>query len=139
MRSGFSAPELAMVLAIVGVLAVLTVPRFAALRDRAGVHGAANDVVTALGLARRVALLRGERTALLIDTAQAALLVRAERDTVLRRPLGALYGTKVSASRDSLGYSQTGRGYGAANATIVVQRGAAAETVWVSRLGRVRR
>jgi prepilin-type N-terminal cleavage/methylation domain-containing protein len=139
MRSGFSGPELLVVLAIIGVLTVVSVPRLTLLRNRASVHGAANDVVSALSLARRIALLRGSRSAVFFDTAGARLLVRTDRDTLLQRPLGGLYGTALHASRDSIGFAVTGRGYGAANATIVVERGAAAETVWVSRLGRVRR
>jgi hypothetical protein len=36
-------------------------------------------------------------------------------------------------------YSATGLGFGASNASLVVSRGAAADTVSISRTGRVRR
>ena len=39
---------------------------------------------------------------------------------------------------DTVTYGASGRGYGAANSTIVLSRGAAAETVFVARLGRAR-
>jgi hypothetical protein len=37
-----------------------------------------------------------------------------------------------------MSYAPTGMGYGAANLSVVVRRNAAVETVYVSRLGRVR-
>jgi type II secretory pathway pseudopilin PulG len=128
LRLGYSAPELALVLALVGVLAVISVPRLSELRDRAAVRAAANDVASAVSLARRLAILRGARTSVLLDSAGGTVVVRAAHDTVLFRPLGELYRTTFRS-----------RGFGAANATIIVGRRSAAETVWVSRLGRVRR
>ena len=50
-----------------------------------------------------------------------------------------LFGVTLASSRDSLAYSATGLGYGVTNASLVVRRGLAAETVSVSRTGRVRR
>jgi hypothetical protein len=42
-------------------------------------------------------------------------------------------------TRDSIAFYPSGLGYGAANTRLIVSRGAAAETVTVSRAGRVRR
>ena len=44
----------------------------------------------------------------------------------------------VRASRDTVPYAPTGLGFGVANSTIVVSIGERAETVTVSRLGRMR-
>ncbi|MBK5189740.1 MAG: hypothetical protein JJD97_15970, partial [Gemmatimonadaceae bacterium] len=52
----------------------------------------------------------------------------------LRTELGVAF----AASRDTVTYGASGRGYGATNSTIVLRRGAAAETVYVARLGRAR-
>jgi hypothetical protein len=65
--------------------------------------------------------------------------VRAGADTILRRRLGAVHGVTLSATRDSMAYAPSGMGYGAGNLRLVLRRRAAAETVFVSRLGRVRR
>ena len=71
-------------------------------------------------------------------TATATLAVHRGPDTLLARALGRLHGVRLSATRDSTAYAGDGLGYGAANLRLVVRRGAAAETVTVSRLGRVR-
>jgi hypothetical protein len=44
----------------------------------------------------------------------------------------------LEATRDSLAYGPDGLGVGAANLRLVLRRGAAADTLSVSRLGRVR-
>jgi hypothetical protein len=65
--------------------------------------------------------------------------VHAGADTVRVRELGARYGVRLASSRDSLAFDPRGLGFGAANASIRLTRGAAAETVVVARLGRIRR
>ena len=52
--------------------------------------------------------------------------------------LGHAHGVTLASSRDSLAFDVRGLGYGAANLTLVARRGRAAETLVVSRLGRVR-
>jgi hypothetical protein len=66
------------------------------------------------------------------------LAVRVAAETAFVSDLRALYGVRLAASRDSLAYAADGLGWGAANARLVVRRGMSAETVTVSRLGRVR-
>jgi hypothetical protein len=45
---------------------------------------------------------------------------------------------RLAATRDSMAYLPLGLGYGAANLRAVLTRGRASDTVFVSRLGRVR-
>lgn len=135
---GTTLPELLIALVVAGILAGIGVSGAAHLADTLAARGAARELRAALGTTRHLAVLRATRAALTLDTARAELAVRLAAETALVRPLGALYGVRLSSSRDSIAYRGDGLGWGAANARLVVRRGAAAETVTVSRLGRVR-
>jgi Tfp pilus assembly protein FimT len=137
-RAGTALPELLVALTVAGILAALALRGAARWVDEARARGAVGDVRGALALARRVAVLRAERTAVRFDTARATLAVHRGADTLLSRALGHIHGVRLSATRESTAYAGDGLGYGAANLRVVVRRGAAAETVTVSRLGRVR-
>lgn len=137
--TGFTLYELLLVVALLLILVILAAPRYMALRDRIAVDGAASGIVRALVDARAAAVRLGTRAAVAIDTQTAALAVHVQADTLARIPLHDLFGVTLASSRDSMAYSATGLGYGASNASIIVRRGAAAETVSISRTGRVRR
>jgi len=139
MRRGVTLPELLLVLVVVGILTTVALLRGAAVRDRISVRAAANETMSAFAMARRWSLSRAARTAIMIDTAGAQLVVRSYGDTIAQRRLASSHGVTLSASRDSMAYAPNGLGYGASNLTIVLRRGEAVETVFVSRLGRVRR
>ncbi len=139
MQRGATLPEVILVLTIVGILGTIAVPRTVRWRDRMSVRAATLETVATFALARRWSLSRSSRTAITFDTAGATLTVRSFSDTIARRNLASSHGVTLSASRDSMAYAPNGLGYGASNLTIVLRRGAAAETIFVSRLGRVRR
>ena len=139
MRRGATLPELAIVLATIGLFTTIAAARLGALRDRMSVRAAAEETFATFSLARRWALSRATRTAIAIDTAAASLVVRSYADTIARRLLGSSHGVTLGATRDSMAYAPNGLGYGASNLTLVMRRGSAVETVFVSRLGRVRR
>jgi len=139
MRHGTTLPELMVVLTVVGVLVTVAVGRTNALRDRMSVRAAATETVATFALARRWAVSRTTRTAVALDSGSASLVVLAYADTISHRRLGSSHGVSLSHSRDSMAYAPNGLGYGASNLTVVLRRGSAAETVFVSRLGRVRR
>jgi prepilin-type N-terminal cleavage/methylation domain-containing protein len=139
MRRGTTVPELIVVMAVVGVLMAIAVARTTALRDRVSVRAAATETVATFALARRWSLSRASRTAIAFDTSASTLVVLSFTDTIARRSLGSSHGVSLSASRDSMAYAPNGLGFGASNLSIVLRRGAAAETIFVSRLGRVRR
>lgn len=130
--------ELIVVLAIGAVLAAFAVAGAARLADALAVRGATREVRAALWTARDVAVLRGARTAVRFDTVRGRLVVHARADTVLAVAVRAVYGARVSVTRDSIAYGADGLGYGAANARVIVRRRGAADTITVSRLGRVR-
>ena len=138
MRTGFSLLEQLVVLSVITILLTIIGPRTLAALDRSAVRNARMQLVSALAAARGAAQSRAERTAVAMDSAAGLLRIVAGTDTLLVRPLQAELGVAFAASRSSVTYGASGRGYGAANATIVLHRGAAAETVYVARLGRAR-
>ena len=73
-----------------------------------------------------------------LDTARGELDLRAHGRLLAVHALGHAHGVTLAGSRDSLAFDVRGLGYGASNLTLVVRRGRAAETLVVSRLGRVR-
>ncbi|MEO7966672.1 MAG: hypothetical protein ABIT38_22465 [Gemmatimonadaceae bacterium] len=136
---GMTLVELAAALAIAGIVMATAIPRYSHFRDRLAVYGATSALTSALADTRHLAARWNRRTALAIDTSAASLAVHAGTDTVTRVPLGALFQVGLAATRDSIAYYPSGLGYGASNATLIVRRGTAAETVTVSRIGRVKR
>ena len=131
--------ELATTVSIVGIVLSTAIPRYTLLRDRLAVDGATSALTSMLADTRHFAARWNRRTALSIDTATATLTLHAGVDTLDQVPLASLFRVSLAASRDSIAYYPSGLGYGASNTTFVVRRGAAAETVTVSRVGRVKR
>ncbi|HEX6052121.1 MAG TPA: type II secretion system protein, partial [Gemmatimonadaceae bacterium] len=138
-RRGTTLPEIIIAVIVLGIVTAVAGLRVAGFRDRSSVRRATDETVATFAAARRWSLSRSARTAVSIDTANATLLVRSYADTILLRRLGDSHGVVLSTSRDSMAYAPNGLGYGASNLTLVLRRGEAAETVVVSRLGRVRR
>ena len=139
MRKGTTLIEVGLAVAILGVMAGLTFPRYGSYRDRIAVDAAAVSTLALLATARHAALRRATITAVHLDTAGAFVHVVAGVDTLERRSLHEVHGVTMTTSRDAIAYASSGLGYGAANTQIILRRGAAADTISVSRLGRARR
>ncbi|HEY0996189.1 MAG TPA: GspH/FimT family protein [Gemmatimonadaceae bacterium] len=139
-RSATTLLELLLVLAMLAVVAAMAIPVAGRREDRRRAHGAALHAATVLGGARAEAVARGSPVAVALDTAAGILRVIANAggDTLRTRDLATLFGVRLRATRDSLAYDARGLGVGAANLTLVFTRGAASETLVVSRLGRLR-
>ena len=137
-RRGTTLAEALVALTVAGILAAIAIRGAARIVEEARARGAASDVRLALALARRAAILRGERAAVRLDSARATVTVHVRADTLLTRALGRLHGVRLAATRESTAFGGEGLGFGAANLRVVLRRGAAADTVTVSRLGRVR-
>jgi len=138
-RRAFTLLELITAGVVIGIVSLMALPAIARLRDRAAVHGATSLLVSALADARHQALRWQRRTAVRFDTAHARTVVHAGSDTIVRLPLDSLFEVALATTRDSIAFYPTGLGYGAANARLIIARGASAETVTVSRAGRVKR
>lgn len=138
-RPAFTLLETLIVVTIIALLAGVAIPRTRHLLDSIAVQAASDEVVAVLELARHSAMTRGERITVRIDTAPATVTMLAGNDTLRYRNENATHGVAFFASRPTVVYSQLGLGFGVSNLTLRVSRGAAADTIVVSRLGRVRR
>lgn len=134
---GFTLPELLVVLLVVSIVLGFAFVRLGAAADRAAVRAAVSDAASVFIGARNAAIYRRAPVAVHIDTFAALLLTRADSLVLRRRDLKE-FGVHLSASRDSMAFDGHGLGVGAANLSLVVRRGRAADTLFLSRLGRVR-
>ena len=138
MRNGHTLCELLAVLGILSALTAVAAPPAVRSRNRATVRAAATAVRATLSAARDHALSHATAALVVINPALATITVVANHDTVLRHSLAADARVTLSATRDSIRFGPTGRAFGASNTTVVIRSGTVAETVTVSRLGRVR-
>lgn len=137
-RVGTTLVEMCVVLAVVAALFTIALPRLRDASDRSAARGAVQEVGSLFSLARRAAVARRAGVRVVIDTTVGTITVRIGGTVLARRGLRAEFGVRMIATRDSMSYDPRGLGYGAANLTVVARRGRAAETLYVSRLGRTR-
>jgi hypothetical protein len=127
MRRGVTIIEIVVVLSLITLVVAMVVPTFARLRDGIAVRNATAEATSAFATARGV------------DQPPGFITVTVGGEVLLRRNLEEAYGVTLSSTRDSTAYSALGHGFGAANLSFVIARGNVAETIFVSREGRVRR
>jgi prepilin-type N-terminal cleavage/methylation domain-containing protein len=138
MRRAFTIIELMVTICILGVLSAIAMPSAGKLLDRIHVRGALLEIESLFSSARHIAIARSAQTTVDIDTVNQAIYVSVGGDTLRKRAIGKNHGVQLSASRVRMSYSATGMGYGAANLSVFVRRNDSADTVFVSRLGRLR-
>jgi len=137
-RHAFTLLELTVTLCILSILSAIAIPWAGGVLDRVRVRGAAVDIESLFGAARHIAIAHAAHATVEIDTVQRSISVSVGEDTVRKREIGSAHDVLLSATRTRMSYSATGVGYGAANLSVVVRRNHAVDTVFVSRLGRVR-
>lgn len=130
--------ELLVVLAVTAVTLAVALPRTWAIAQRASARHAADQVRTVLALARHRAVVLARPVTIYVDSLGTALSIGDEQGLMSTHAVGAPFGVRLSASRDSVAFSPLGLGWGASNVSIIVSRGSVAETVTVSRAGRIR-
>ena len=138
MRPAFTLIELTITLCIVSILSAIAIPGAGRLLDSIHVKGAVVEIGSMFGTARHLAISRSRRTSVEIDTAERIVRIRSGDATLREREIGRVHDVRLSATRVRMEYSPTGMGYGAANLSVVVRRNGSVDTIFVSRLGRVR-
>ena len=138
MRRAFTIIEIIVTLCILSILSAIGIPWMAGILDRVKVRSAAVEIASLFSAARHIAITRATQATLEIDPIAQAINISVGSDTVRKRDIGAAHDVQLSATRSRMSYSATGMGYGAANLSVVVRRNSAVDTVFVSRLGRVR-
>jgi len=139
-RVGFTVLELLVVISIAGLLAAFWIPRAARLLDWIATERAVRDVTTALAVARHGAVMHATRARLTI-TADSLRIDRLEREgwePWWRKPGPADHGVTLQVSNPIVVFGPTGMGWGVSNTKIVLSRGSQAETITMSRVGRVK-
>lgn len=137
-RSGLTLVEVTLVVTIIGLISMIGVHEVSLYLDRLAVRTAVAEAASVLARGRDEALARRTMVSVRIDTADATLAVRTVGGPLAVHALGHAHGISLSSNRDSIAFDVRGLGYGAANLTLVARRGAAADTLVTSRLGRVR-
>jgi Tfp pilus assembly protein FimT len=138
-RRGTTILELALSLSVISVLSAIAYPRIGRLLDGIHVRGTATEIHSLFTTARHNAITRAERVTVQIDTARAVISLVAGSDTLRARGFSETHGVALSANRASFTYSPIGIGHGAGNMTLVIRRNARVDSLFISRLGRVRR
>jgi prepilin-type N-terminal cleavage/methylation domain-containing protein len=139
MRTGMTVIEMVITLTVIAIVLGIVVPSAARFRDGVAVRNASAEAVAAFAVARQSAIVRGARAELAIDDPPGTITVSVGGASLMRRDLEGTYGIALTSTRDSTAYSPLGLGHGVANLRMVLERGRVAETIFVSREGRVRR
>ena len=135
---GHTLIEVVLVLCIIGLVTVPAVHALAYQLDRIAARSAIAEAAGVIARARDEALTRREPVGLRIDARSGTLTLRAGEQRLALHTLGHVHGVTLASTRDSIAFDPRGLGYGAANLTLIARRGTAADTLVVSRLGRVR-
>lgn len=140
MQRGMTLPELALAMALAGLLVMIGLPKYREALDRIAVDRTAYALVAAHHRARITAILESRPSFLQFTSDSVVIRLRRGARTVphWRMPGPAARGVALSGPSKSLMFSPTGVAMGFANGTWVLRRGRALRKVITSRLGRAR-
>ncbi len=140
MRNGFTLIELVVVLLIVGVLVALGAPSVGHVLDRIAVDRAVNELTAFYNGARLAAVLRGRQVRIEFSADSLVGVYEGATDSTFLYAAGpSAGGVELTVSRAVIRIRPNGIGLGGANTKLVVRRGDAADSLAISRLGRIRR
>jgi prepilin-type N-terminal cleavage/methylation domain-containing protein len=140
MRRGVTLLELVTVLAVIGIVTIVALPHLSSWWDRLATARAARELANFYTYSRFGAIFHGTRVRLEFGADTLRAVYEGVRDSVfLVRPGPSRHGVSLTASRRVIRVHPNGIGRGGANTKLVVRRGAAAESLTTSRLGRLKR
>lgn len=141
-RAGFTTIEMAIVTTVVGLVTALAIPRLASVREQAGLNGAKRHVITQLAGARSSAIQRGAAVTLVAAGHSMYLTTPIDGTDTQISPRSLLlptFGVEMTATVPTISFDA--RGFATTlppeGATFVLSRGAASDSVCVTRLGLV--
>ena len=138
LNRGFTLIEMTAVFALVAILASITLPRAGRLVDVIEIRGAVAEIDAMFSAARHIAITHAQPAVVEIDGGRGTVAIRLGTEPMQSRAVGAAHRVELWSNRSSVTYSPTGMAYGAANLTMIVSRNSSADTIYVSRLGRLR-
>jgi prepilin-type N-terminal cleavage/methylation domain-containing protein len=146
-RSGFSTIEMAIVLAVIGVIVLIGFPKIRETLDKTNVRSARTAVATLVATARQAAIQRGCVSAVHFASTNATVWVTtscpSKVDTVSGvEQLATRFNVSLVATRDSLRFDPRGLGMDNLSSTNTVIRlsgsvSSAVDSVVVSPMGKV--
>ena len=137
---GVTLIELVIALVLVGFLCAILAPVAWRWSDRWSVGRAATEVSAFYHLARQSAILHGSFLRVEFGSDSLRAVLDDPPDSVVLALAGpGRHGVTLTATRPVIGIEATGFGWGAANTTLVIRKGAAAESLTTSRMGRLKR
>jgi Tfp pilus assembly protein FimT len=140
MKKGFSIIEIVAILALMGIILSMVVPKAAKGFDRLRVGNATAAVASFYGGARFGAILRGTPVRIEFGADSLRAFYEGGADSLFLFVDGpAHHGVNMIVSRNVIRIHPNGVGWGGANTKLVLWRGEAAESLTTSRLGRMKR
>ena len=134
-RSGFTLIETLIICVMTGIVLGIAAPRIRALTDSLSVDAAAREITSIFAFARLVAL-RDRGADVQLDSAAVRLTTRGR--VLSEQRIATRHGVRIRTTLGVVRYAATGVALGLSNGSIYISRGAAADTIVISRLGRVR-
>ena len=134
--AGFTLLEVLIICTITGIVLGIAAPRMRSFADSFAVDAAARDVSSVFAIARLTAL-RDRGAEVRVDSTGVRLVSRGI--VVRERRVATEHGVRVRTTVATVRYAATGLAVGLSNGSIYITRGRSADTIVVSRLGRVRR
>jgi prepilin-type N-terminal cleavage/methylation domain-containing protein len=143
-RSGFTLPEILIVIVMISVLALVAIPRFATANGKRHMESARMRIAAALATARQAAIQKGQTVQFKIADNRVTVIASGTTTNLISPvPLDTLYKVTVSNVGNPFTVDYSSRGFGnlsSATTKIVLSRsGVSDDSVVVTSTGMVKR